>query len=48
MAARIILKDYTSGYLSHCKYPPGMMPIEPEKQEIMESKPVADPVMEKQ
>lgn len=26
MAARIILKDYTNGYLSHCEHPPGYKP----------------------
>jgi large subunit GTPase 1 len=24
VAARVILKDYTNGHLSHCKYPPGV------------------------
>ena len=28
MAARIILKDYTSGHLSHCQLPPGCKPLE--------------------
>ena len=28
MAARIILKDYTSGHLSHCQLPPGCQPLE--------------------
>ena len=28
MAARIILKDYTSGHLSHGQLPPGCQPLE--------------------
>jgi large subunit GTPase 1 len=25
-AARVVLKDYTTGHLTHCKYPPGIQP----------------------